>query len=106
MAHCPYDRLTDIEDVLETIRAWAEIKEPRPGIFYLRRTPFLHFHVAGDRRWADIRAGDDWGPPVEILAPASAAAKRRFLSAAAQRHRTMQATLQPARGLSKRAVRG
>ena len=67
MAHCPIGQLDDLRDLLEAIRNWPGVHEPRRGIFYLRRTPFLHFHINREgRRWADARVGRSWGTEIEI----------------------------------------
>jgi hypothetical protein len=100
MAHCPYDQLTDLEDVLAVIRRWPDVKELKPGTFYVRRTPFLHFHLKGERRWADVRAGEDWGPSLDIPLRASARAKRAFLQALARCHRSTRDALGAVHGRS------
>lgn len=79
MAHCPYGKLQDIEDVLESVRGWDGIKEKSPGVFYVRSTPFLHFHLKGDRRWADVRDGADWGTGLDVPLGASKALCDAFL---------------------------
>jgi hypothetical protein len=61
VAHCPYEKIADLEPVFEEMRGWPGIKEKSPGVFYVKSTPFLHFHVKDDDRWADVRAGKTWG---------------------------------------------
>ncbi len=79
MAHCPFDQLVDLRDLLDEIRALPEIQEPRPGIFYLRRSAFLHFHIdKTGRRWADVRDGADWGAELDLAIGASRSAQARF----------------------------
>ena len=73
MAHASSENLRGIADVLATIRGFAGVQETRPGIFYIRRRPFLHFHVRGDARWADAKIGTKWG--LEIPLPFDAGAK-------------------------------
>ena len=49
MAQCPPELLDDLTDVFAEVRTWAGIIEKKPGVFYARRQPFLHFHlVEGD----------------------------------------------------------
>jgi hypothetical protein len=92
MAHCPYDRLDDLEDVLDVIRSWPGLKEPKPGTFYLGGAGFLHFHIQEVRRWADIRDGKDWGPPVQVPLHIAARDKQKFLRTAERRlHATLRA---------------
>ena len=87
MAHCPYKHLADLKDCLTEIRHWPGILEPQPGIFYLGRTAFLHFHLKDGVRSADARAGEDWGSIVAIPIGASAARKKRFLSELKKRYK-------------------
>lgn len=85
--HCPFEELDDLAQVLDQIRGWPDIREPRPGIFYIKRLPFLHFHVdRSGRRWADVREGPSWGPEVEIPYGASSAAHREFLEEVERRY--------------------
>jgi hypothetical protein len=72
MAHARYEELRDLDDVFVAIRALAGIVERSPGIFYLRRSPFLHRDRA---RWADVKLGTAWGAEVPIPFECSAAAK-------------------------------
>jgi len=47
--------LRDLRNVLAGLRTWADVVEKKPGVFYLGRQPFLHFHLlTGNRRRADI----------------------------------------------------
>ncbi|PYN21009.1 MAG: hypothetical protein DMD76_22770, partial [Candidatus Rokuibacteriota bacterium] len=59
--------LRDLHDALREIRALPGLSEPRPGVFWLRRTPFLHFHTTGDFRRAHAKVGRTWGR--EIVLP-------------------------------------
>lgn len=87
MAHCPFEELADLRDCLDEIRGWPDVREPRPGIFYLKRTPFLHFHVdPTGRRWADVRNGTTWGAELDVPFAASVAARRRFLAEVRRRY--------------------
>jgi hypothetical protein len=101
MAHCPYDRLADLGDILAVIRGLADLAEPRPGIFYLRRMSFLHFHYKDERRWADVRDGADWGAEVDIPFGAGPDAKRRFLQTVSRRYAATRAALMPRAGASR-----
>lgn len=60
MAHCPFEKLEDLVAAFTEIRAWPEIREPKPGIFYFKSKPFLHFHIKDAFRWADVRSDGDW----------------------------------------------
>jgi hypothetical protein len=92
MAHCPFDRLTDLTGILDEIRGWPGVREPSPGVFYVKRTPFLHFHVnANGRRWADARLGTTWGPEIDVPEPANGATACRFLRELRRRYRATAA---------------
>ena len=79
MPHCRTDLLNDLADVLAEIRTWAGVAEKKPGVFYVGRDPFLHFHlVDGGRRRADIKAKSDW-MQVFVPRPASPTLRRRLL---------------------------
>ena len=80
MAHCPYDSLADLETELEAIRSLEMLREPKPGIFYLKSKPFLHFHLKDGMRWADARCGHDWGPALDVPFQLSAKARKAFLA--------------------------
>jgi len=61
MAHCPFELLDDLGGVLAEVRGWAGVKEERPGVFYVRREPFLHFHLLKDgRRRGDVKGSRGW----------------------------------------------
>ena len=66
MAHCPYEKLKGMEPAFVEIRKFEKIKEPKPGIFYLKGQGFLHFHFKDDRIWADARDGKSWGAPIDV----------------------------------------
>ena len=81
MAHCPPELLDDLAAVLDDVSRWPGVVQKKPGVFYLRRGPFLHFHlVAGGRRRADIKGRQGWNP-IDLPRPASATRRREFLRA-------------------------
>jgi hypothetical protein len=47
MASCPPELLDDLAGLLAELRTWAWVIEQKPNVFYVRREPFLHFHVVG-----------------------------------------------------------
>ena len=76
MAHCPLERLADLHDVLAAVRTWPGVIEKHPAVFYLRREPFLHFHLLpGPRRRADVKGVHDW-LQVELPEPMTERARR------------------------------
>ena len=79
MGHARYEDLRDLEDVLAAIRKLPGTSEPTPGIFYLRRVPFLHFHTKDGTRWADAKIGAAWGPEISIPLECGRRDKTMFL---------------------------
>jgi len=98
MGHARYEELGDLQDVLRVVRGLPGITEPRPGIFYLRRSPFLHFHTAAGRRWADARIGATWGAEIEVPFGASGRMKVAVLREIRRRHRRTATAVGGARG--------
>ena len=86
MAHCPYADLADIEDVLDRIRKLEKLREKKPGFFYLKSRGFLHFHLKDDRRWADVRDGQEWGEELDIPFNPSKKQKDSFFKEVAARY--------------------
>jgi hypothetical protein len=79
MAHCPPDQLDDLGPLLAELRTWPGVVEKTPGVFYVRRQPFLHFHlVQGGRRRADVKGRAGW-VQVDLPRPASGARCRALL---------------------------
>lgn len=75
MAHCPPALLDDVRDVLDEVRRWDGVLERKPGVFYARRQPFLHFHLAADgRRRADIKGRAGW---ISLELPRPVSSSRR-----------------------------
>src|SRR5438093_2089635 len=54
MAYCPPRLLDDIGDLFAEMRTWAGVIEKSPGVFYVRRQPFLHFHLVEGGRQLDL----------------------------------------------------
>ena len=86
MGHARYSELRDLEKILDEIRKLPGIAEPTPGIFYLRRVPFLHFHTKDGMRWADAKIGLSWGPELPIPFDCGRREKTRFLREVRARH--------------------
>jgi hypothetical protein len=79
MPHCPPDLLDDLADLLTEVRAWPDVVEKSAGVFYVRKQPFLHFHLLqGRHRRADVKGRTEWSQ-LELPRPISAANRRRFL---------------------------
>jgi hypothetical protein len=81
MAHCPPALLDDLAGVLAEVRTWSGVVEKKPGVFYLRREPFLHFHwLSGDHRRGDIRGQTGW-TQIDLPRPVTAARRRALVRA-------------------------
>lgn len=92
MAHCPPELLDDVADLLADLRMWEDVIEKKRGVFYLRRQPFLHFHlVAGGRRRADIKSRSGW-VQIDLPRPVSSTKRRAFLRALRLHHREKSRT--------------
>jgi hypothetical protein len=79
MAHCPPELLDDDADLVTEVRTWAGVVERKPGVFYVGRQPFLHFHlVEGGRRRADVKGLTGW-TQLDLPRPISATKRREFL---------------------------
>lgn len=66
MGRCSYDKLKNIEPALDQIRKLNNIKEPKPGIFYIKNQSFLHFHEKDGKIWTDIKIGTSWDDSIII----------------------------------------
>lgn len=64
MKHASADTLQAIEPFLQQVRLeilrHPALREPKPGIFYLRARAFLHFHEDPKGLFADLRVADEW----------------------------------------------
>jgi len=79
VAHCPPELLDDLADLFIELRTWPGVIEKRPGVFYVHRQPFLHFHlVQGGRRRGDVKGRQGWMPH-DLPRPLSATRRRAFL---------------------------
>src|SRR6266536_2576889 len=84
---CPPELLRDVADVIAEVRGWPGIVEKKPAVLYLRREPFLHFHlVEGARRRADIKSREGW-IQIDLPHPLSATRRRAFLRELRRRYR-------------------
>jgi hypothetical protein len=98
VAHCPPEALEDLADLLAELRTWTGVVEKKPNVFYVRREPFLHFHlVDGGRRRADIKGGQAGWTQLDLPRPLSAARRRAFPRDLRMRHgEKLSATPRPA----------
>jgi hypothetical protein len=79
VAHCPPELLDDLAGLFADLRTWAGVVEKTPGVFYVRRVPFLHFHRTADGgRRADVKTRDCW-VQLDLPRPISATRQRTFL---------------------------
>ena len=79
MAYCPPELLDDLAGLLAEVRTWAWVIEKKPNVFYVRRQPFLHFHLfEGGRRRADLKGRTGW-VQLDLPRPISTTRRRAFL---------------------------
>ena len=62
----PRCNVDELDHILDGLRGLPELDEVKPGVFYVKRKAFLHFHESADARHADVRDGKDWGQPIEL----------------------------------------
>jgi hypothetical protein len=87
VAHCPPELLDDLTDVFDTIRTWAGVAEKSPGVFYVRRQPFLHFHLlAGGQRRGDVKGRTTW-VQLDLPYPVTTRRRQALLRELRARHR-------------------
>lgn len=86
MGHARHEDLLDLEDVFCELRKLPGISERSPGVFYLRRVPFLHFHTKDGDRWADVKVGTIWGPEIPVPFQCGPRVKQRLLKVVTERH--------------------
>jgi len=67
--------LRDLADALARIRALPGLTERAPGVFWLGRIPFMHFHTARPPRRVHAKNGTRWG--AEIVLPVGAGRSTR-----------------------------
>jgi hypothetical protein len=66
--------------VLDDLRTWTDVVEKKPGVFYLGRQPFVHFHLlAGDRRRADLKGRTAW-TQIDLPQPIDATRRQAFIA--------------------------
>jgi len=86
MAHCPPELLDDLGDLFAEVRTWPAMVQKKCGVFYVRREPFLHFHVDSDgRRHADVKGRAGWARH-DLPRPVSATRRRAFLGELRRRY--------------------
>jgi hypothetical protein len=86
MAHCPPELLDDLGDLFDELRAWAGIVEKKPGVFYARGQPFLHFHLVDGGRRADVKGRTGW-VQLDLPRPVSARGRSALLRELRKQHR-------------------
>lgn len=87
MGRCKYEKLKDIEPALNQIRKFADLKEPKPGIFYIKSQGFMHFHEKDEKIWADVKDGEGWGEPIVIPSRVTKLFVNRFVTEIKNRYK-------------------
>ncbi len=89
MGHTRPNQLKDLQDTLDEIRKWDDLKEKSPNIFYFKAKPFLHFHDKDGLRWADVRDGETWGKELKIPFESSTTQRNTFLKEVRKRYQRL-----------------
>jgi hypothetical protein len=71
--------LGDLSDALAQIRALPGLTERAPGVFWLGRTPFMHFHTARPPRRVHAKKGTGWGAEIVLPVGAGRSARAAFV---------------------------
>ena len=58
MKHAGVDALNALAELLDEIRTYEGLREPKRGTFYRRSSAFLHFHEDPAGFFADLKVGD------------------------------------------------
>ena len=90
--------LDDLRDALAHIRALPGLTERAPGVFWLHRIPFMHFHTARPPRRVHAKKGGRWGAEIVLPVGAGRAARAAFVREIRARYEACLA----ARGATRR----
>ena len=71
--------LRDLRDALARIRTLPGLTERAPGVFWLRRTPFMHFHTTRPPRRVHAKNGRGWGAEIVLPVGATRAERAAFV---------------------------
>ena len=63
MARAAIETLNAIPDLLAELRKMDALTEIKPGIFYVKRMPMLHFHTDDGVTYAHVKAVDPAAQP-------------------------------------------
>ena len=68
MKHAGAEAIAKLERYLRQVRKRDQLREARPGIFYLKSRAFLHFHEDKKGLFADVKLTHDFSRfPVNTL---------------------------------------
>jgi hypothetical protein len=81
MKHAGKEAIARLEPLIAKIRSFGELRENRPGFFYLKSRAFLHFHEDPKGLFADVKLEDDFS-----RFPANTAKQQRALVERIGRH--------------------
>jgi hypothetical protein len=96
--------LRDLRDALARIRALPGLTERAPGVFWLRRTPFMHFHTSRPPRRVHAKNGRGWGAEIVLPAGTTRAERAAFVREIRARYAACvasQAAARPRRGATR-----
>jgi hypothetical protein len=86
VGHTCFKDLADLKKELDELRAWERIREKKPGVFYLKGIPFLHFHDEGEKRSADVKTPRGWR---RVAIPLTVAARKNLMKKLRAAHQAL-----------------
>jgi hypothetical protein len=95
--------LNDLRDALATIRALPGLTERAPGVFWLHRIPFMHFHTARPPRRVHAKNGRGWGAEIILPIGADRSVRAAFVKEIRARYEACLASRVRRRGSSPRS---
>ncbi len=79
MGHTKPEIIKDLACELASIRTFPGIIEKKPGVFYHKSIPFMHFHDKDGDRWADVKTVSGNWQKIDVPFSAGVGARREFL---------------------------
>ena len=91
MARANEETLQRLQPLLAGLRAIPGLAEIKPGIFYIKRLPMLHFHETGDGIVADLKCVEPSTGGFDRFAVGNVADEKKLLAETSRRCRKLQA---------------
>jgi len=95
MSRAGPDTLLQLQPLLAALRKIPGLTETKPGIFYIKRLPMLHFHQTDAGVVADLKRVLPVPGGFDRFAAATAPAQRKLIAETALRCRQLQSEKRP-----------